>query len=132
MPSRPKAQKSGQSKFTGRCRRCAGHRWSSAEAEEGSVTDFRPRTPAAIPDGGIGTHGDALKNGVGVSGPEWRIWDTFLQPSDPIRIQSIEFHELLTAHYVGAIIRENKDGKRFVDADRSRIQNIGQRVPQTA
>jgi fumarate reductase flavoprotein subunit len=74
---------------------------------------FAPEQLAGIPYGGLGNTGDGLtmawKLGAGLADMSF-ISGTYGSHPDT----GIEFHELLTANYMGAII-VNSDGKRFVD-----------------
>lgn len=78
---------------------------------------FAPDQLAAIPYGGVGNTGDGLKMawklGAGMADMS-HVAGTF--GSHPETGE--EFHELLTAYYMGAII-VNKNGRRFVDESRS-------------
>ncbi|MCG2623371.1 FAD-dependent oxidoreductase [Arthrobacter sp. I2-34] len=74
---------------------------------------FAPEQLAGIPYGGLGNTGDGLKLawklGAGMADMSY-ISGTYGSHPET----GIEFHELLCAYYLGAII-VNKDGKRFVD-----------------
>ncbi|MEU6370385.1 flavocytochrome c [Streptomyces sp. NPDC046931] len=74
---------------------------------------FAPEQLAAIPYGGKGNTGDGLrmawKLGAGMADMSF-VSGTYGSHPDT----GEEFHELLTAYYMGAII-VNKDGHRFVD-----------------
>jgi fumarate reductase flavoprotein subunit len=78
---------------------------------------FAPEQLAGIPYGGLGNTGDGLKLawklGAGMADMAY-ISGTYGSHPDT----GIEFHELLTAYYMGAII-VNKDGERFVDESKS-------------
>jgi len=74
---------------------------------------FAPEQLAAIPYGGKGNTGDGLKMawklGAGLADMSFVSATYGSHPET-----GEEFHELLTAYYMGAII-VNKDGRRFVD-----------------
>lgn len=74
---------------------------------------FAPEQLAGIPYGGLGNTGDGLrmawKLGAGLADMSF-ISGTFGSHPET----GIEFHELLTANYMGAII-VNREGRRFVD-----------------
>ncbi|MGK5114600.1 FAD-dependent oxidoreductase [Geodermatophilus sp. CPCC 205506] len=74
---------------------------------------FAPEQLAAIPYGGRGNTGDGLrmawKLGAGMADMS-SVSGTYGSHPDT----GEDFHELLTAYYMGAVI-VNKDGKRFVD-----------------
>lgn len=74
---------------------------------------FAPEQLAAIPYGGLGNTGDGLrlawKLGAGLA-DMYAVCATYGSHPDT----GIEFHELLTAYYTGAII-VNTEGRRFVD-----------------
>ncbi|MFF4835334.1 flavocytochrome c [Streptomyces sp. NPDC001315] len=74
---------------------------------------FAPEQLAAIPYGGRGNTGDGLrmawKLGAGMADMSFVSGTYGSHPET-----GEEFHELLTAYYMGAII-VNKDGRRFVD-----------------
>jgi fumarate reductase flavoprotein subunit len=78
---------------------------------------FAPEQLAGIPYGGLGNTGDGLKLawklGAGMADMSY-ISGTYGSHPDT----GMEFHELLTAYYMGAII-VNKDGHRFVDESKS-------------
>lgn len=78
---------------------------------------FAPAQLAALAYGGLGNTGDGLKMawnlGAGLADMGY-ISATYGSHPET----GIEFHELLTAYYLGAII-VNKDGKRFVDESQS-------------
>ncbi|SDK58276.1 flavocytochrome c [Arthrobacter sp. ok362] len=86
---------------------------------------FAPEQLAAIPYGGVGNTGDGLKMawklGAGVADMSYI---TATYGSHPETGE--EFHELLTAYYMGAII-VNKDGRRFVDESKS-YKTLGREV----
>jgi fumarate reductase flavoprotein subunit len=86
---------------------------------------FAPEQLSAIPYGGIGNTGDGLKMawklGAGVADMSY-ITATYGSHPDT----GEEFHELLTAYYMGAII-VNKDGQRFVDESKS-YKTLGREV----
>ncbi|WP_229232004.1 FAD-dependent oxidoreductase [Sinomonas cyclohexanicum] len=74
---------------------------------------FAPEQLAGIPYGGLGNTGDGLKMawklGAGLADMSFVSGTYGSHPET-----GIEFHELLTANYLGAII-VNKDGRRFID-----------------
>ncbi|MCD4852638.1 FAD-dependent oxidoreductase [Arthrobacter sp. AK01] len=78
---------------------------------------FAPEQLAALPYGGIGNTGDGLKMawklGAGLADMAY-ISGTY--GSHPAT--GMDFHELLTAYYMGAII-VNKHGRRFTDESQS-------------
>jgi fumarate reductase flavoprotein subunit len=78
---------------------------------------FAPEQLAAIPYGGKGNTGDGLKMawklGAGVADMAY-VTATYGSHPDT----GEEFHELLTAYYMGAIV-VNKGGKRFMDESQS-------------
>lgn len=78
---------------------------------------FAPEQLAAIPYGGIGNTGDGLKMawklGAGLADMAY-ISGTYGSHPET----GMEFHELLTAYYMGAII-VNKHGRRFTDESQS-------------
>jgi fumarate reductase flavoprotein subunit len=78
---------------------------------------FAPEQLAAIPYGGAGNSGDGLKMawklGAGMADMSF-ISGTYGSHPDT----TDEFHELLTAYYMGAII-VNQEGRRFVDESQS-------------
>jgi fumarate reductase flavoprotein subunit len=86
---------------------------------------FAPDQLAAIPYGGAGNTGDGLKMawklGAGVADMSYI---TATYGSHPETGE--EFHELLTAYYMGAII-VNTEGKRFVDESQS-YKTLGREV----
>lgn len=86
---------------------------------------FAPEQLAAIPYGGAGNTGDGLrmawKLGAGMADMSYI---TATYGSHPETGE--EFHELLTAYYMGAII-VNKDGNRFVDESQS-YKTLGREV----
>ena len=86
---------------------------------------FAPEQLAAIPYGGAGNTGDGLKMawklGAGVADMSY-ITATYGSHPDT----GEEFHELLTAYYMGAII-VNKDGRRFMDESQS-YKTLGREV----
>lgn len=106
---------SGQSKFIGR----AGVVLATGGFSRGEdlLRIFAPEQLAAIPYGGIGNTGDGLKMGWSLgAGMADMGYISATYGSHPDT--GIEFHELLTAYYMGAII-VNKDGRRFVDESQS-------------
>ena len=78
---------------------------------------FAPEQLAGIPYGGIGNTGDGLKMawrlGAGLADMSFIAGTYGSHPET-----GMEFHELLTAYYMGAII-VNKDGRRFTDESAS-------------
>lgn len=86
---------------------------------------FAPEQLAAIPYGGMGNTGDGLKMawmlGAGMADMSF-VSGTYGSHPDT----GEEFHELLTAYYMGAVI-VNTDGHRFVDESRS-YKSLGRAV----
>ncbi|MFB7225775.1 flavocytochrome c [Streptomyces sp. NPDC056227] len=86
---------------------------------------FAPEQVAAIPYGGKGNTGDGLrmawKLGAGMADMSFVSGTYGSHPET-----GEEFHELLTAYYMGAII-VNKQGRRFVDESRD-YKTLGREV----
>lgn len=84
---------------------------------EDLLSTFAPDQLKGIPYGGLGNTGDGLKLawklGAGLADMAY-ISGTYGSHPDT----GLEFHELLTAYYMGAII-VNEQGKRFVDESQS-------------
>jgi fumarate reductase flavoprotein subunit len=101
----------GEAVFTGR----AGVVLATGGFSRGTelLTIFAPEQLAAIPYGGQGNEGDGLrmawKLGAGMADMSF-VSATYGSHPDT----GEEFHELLTAYYMGAII-VNKNGQRFID-----------------